>query len=78
MPDDDPLKEEIIDIHHDEESHNNGLRRDDIEEFWDILNNSIPKKVLGVLVPFATTYFCETGFFSLLHVETKIENHLDV
>lgn len=42
------------------------------------LKNSIPKKVLGVLVPFATIYFCETGFFSLLHVETKIENHLDV
>ena len=33
---------------------------------------------LRVLVPFASTYLCESGFSTLLQIKTKARNRLDV
>ena len=34
--------------------------------------------LLRVLVPFASTYLCESGFSTLLQIKTKERNRLDV
>ena len=46
-----------------------------------ILSNSYPNVallLLWVLVPFASTYLCESGFSTLLQIKTKARNRLDV
>ena len=35
------------------------------------------KSALKILVPFATTYLCKTGFSTLANVKTKPRNRLD-
>ena len=42
---------------------------------------SYPKlstEALRVIVPFASTYFCESGFSALMHIKSKARNQLDV
>ena len=34
------------------------------------------EKALSVLIPFATTYLCQSGFIALLSIKTKSRNHL--
>ena len=36
------------------------------------------KFALSVLVPFASTYLCESGFSTLVLIKTKMRNKLDV
>ncbi len=38
----------------------------------------VAKKALKILIPFATTYECETAFSSLVSIKTKFRNRLDV
>ena len=37
----------------------------------------LAKSALKILVPFATTYLCETGFSTLVNIKTKPRNRLD-
>ncbi|XP_042240697.1 zinc finger BED domain-containing protein 5-like [Homarus americanus] len=49
--------------------------------FWCSMYQSYPKVseiVLRVLLPFSTTYLCESGFSTLLHIKSKSRNRLDV
>lgn len=39
---------------------------------------ALSKKALMFLMPFATTYLCETGFSALVAIKTKYRNKLDV
>ena len=39
---------------------------------------ALSKKALRFLMPFATTYLCETGFSALVALKTKYRNKLDV
>ena len=50
-----------------------------LDTFWCAHLQTFPQlagRALEVLVSFATTYLCETGFSTLLHVNIKARNHL--
>lgn len=50
-------------------------------EFWCSLKEGYPrlaKRAMGALIPFATTYLCESGFSALVTIKTKSRNRLDV
>ena len=52
-----------------------------LSQFWVAMKDSYPKtteKALRILIPFVSTYLCESGFSSLLQIETKQRNRLDV
>lgn len=53
----------------------------ELSEFWLTLKNEYPtlsKKALLFLIPFSTTYLCETGFSAMLEVKNKYRNRLNV
>lgn len=55
--------------------------REDFASFWMSLYDSYPllsKKASVLLVQFATTYLCESGFSDLATIKTKSRNRLDV
>ena len=37
----------------------------------------LAESALNILVPFATTYLCESGFSTLVSIKTKPRNRLD-
>ena len=48
-------------------------------EFWCDVSEPYPqtfKLAFRILLPFATAYFCESGFLALLHMKTKERNRL--
>ena len=52
-----------------------------LSQFWVVMKNSYPKtmkKALYILIPFVSTYLCESGFSSLLQMKSKQRNRLDV
>lgn len=52
-----------------------------LTEFWPLMINSYPKvteKALRALIPFVSTYLCESGFPTLLQIKSKQRNRLDV
>ena len=60
------------------ESHGNPIPMDK-PEYWCLAMDMFPKlceKALNVLIPFATTYLCLSGFSALLSIKTKSRNHL--
>jgi len=38
----------------------------------------VSKYVIQRLIPFATTWFCESGFSAMMVLETKRQNQMDV
>ncbi|XP_064485887.1 zinc finger BED domain-containing protein 5-like [Ornithodoros turicata] len=52
-----------------------------ITEFWPLMCCSYPKvseKALRTLLPFVSTYLCESGFSALLQIKSKQRSRLDV
>ena len=52
-----------------------------ITEFWRLMCDSYPKvtkKAIQGILPFVSTYLCESGFSTLLQIKTKRRNRLDV
>ena len=52
-----------------------------LSQFWSSMLTSYPelsKEPLRVIVPFASTYLCESGFSALMHIKSKARNQLDV
>ena len=52
-----------------------------ITEFWPLMCSSYPKvakKAIQDILPFVSTYLCESGFSTLLQMKTKQRNRLDV
>ena len=79
VDDDSNIKEDLIELRN-----NHGIQMEfadgHLEHFWNSqleTYSALAKKALTVLVPFATTYLCETGFSCLLHIKTKSRNRLD-
>jgi len=53
----------------------------ELPEFWCKLETAYPtltQRAYRVLVPFVTTYLCESGFSALLTLKTKARNMLNV
>jgi hypothetical protein len=51
-----------------------------LQEFWCKQlkgYSNLANKALSILIPFSTTYLCETGFSTLLHIKDKKRNRLD-
>ena len=51
-----------------------------VAEFWYSLTQAYPrlvKRTMVALISFATTYFCESGFWVLLAIKMKQQNRLD-
>lgn len=52
-----------------------------LTQFWCVMYKSYPNismLALRVLLPFVSTYLCESGFSTLLHIKTKARNRLTV
>ena len=52
-----------------------------LSQFWIAMKDSYPKtteKAPHILIPFVSTYLCESGFSSLLQIKSKQRNRLDV
>ena len=76
IQDDDELKEDLSDL-----LTNHALEMQfeskTLEEYWCVTMNIFQRlceKALGVIIPFATTYLCESGFSSLLSIKIKYRN----
>jgi hypothetical protein len=51
-----------------------------LAEFWCSLKDEYPQlsqRAVSGLLPFATTYMCETGFSAYVSTKTKYRNRLD-
>ncbi|XP_067940278.1 protein FAM200A-like [Watersipora subatra] len=74
------LQEEFIELV------NNSALKDDfrsmsIDQFWLSARNLSPfiaEKAIKILMPFSSTYLCEVGFSSILHLKTEKRNRLDL
>jgi len=79
MDDNDEMKEDLVEM-----KASNKIKMEfdsmQLDTFWCAQLNTFPQlaeRALEVLVPFATTYLCETGFSTLVHIKTKARNRLD-
>ena len=53
----------------------------DLDAFWIGIVKSHPsigKKVVGLILPFPTSYLCEAGFSAVAALKSKYRNRLDV
>jgi hypothetical protein len=79
MDDADMQKEDLIDLQN-KALLKQGFSNQNLDEFWCSQIAAHPvlaKKALSALIPFATTYLCESGFSTLVSVKTKARNRLD-
>ena len=79
MLDDEKLKDDLIEL-----CTNRFLKMQfeskTLEQYWCCAMNMFPRlceKALSMLIPFATTYLCESGFSTLLSIKTKSRNRLN-
>ncbi|XP_055549359.1 zinc finger BED domain-containing protein 5-like [Wyeomyia smithii] len=76
----DRFQDELIDLQNDSKS------KELFEEtsqcdFWATMSGPFPniaERALRVLLPFVSTYLCETGFSAMLQMKTKYRNRLDI
>ena len=76
----DRAQDELIDLIHDV-SAKELLEREVLSTFWCSMEDSYPlltKNILTNLLPFPTTYLCESGFSTLLQIKTSSRNKLKV
>jgi hypothetical protein len=79
MDDADMQKDDLIDLQS-KALLKQGLSNQNLDEFWCSQIAAYPvlaKKALSALIPFATTYLCESGFSTLVSVKTNAINRLD-
>ena len=73
------MQDEFTELRNDSTAHDL-LQEKTLTELW-CAAAAYPNVVLlslWVLVPFASTYLCESGFSTLLQIKTKARNRLDV
>ncbi|XP_076065235.1 zinc finger BED domain-containing protein 5-like [Oratosquilla oratoria] len=72
------LQEELIEVQHDETLYFN-FQRQTLGVFWTAAKKEKPMlgcEAVKMLLPFATTYTCESGFAALTAIKTKRRNRL--
>ena len=77
---DENLQDELIDLRNDSGC-KDVFYHSSVTEFLAKMSSSyqnVAKVCLRKLLPFASTYLCESGFSSLLHLKTKARNRLEV
>ena len=80
ISDDDLVKDELLELRNNEKLHTD-FEATELAEFWCKLGVAYPtltKRAYSVLVPFVTTYLCESGFSALVTLKTKARNKLQV
>jgi len=78
--DSDLVKDELIDLRSKEMARQD-FQTKNLIEFWCTLTQAYPRAVsrsMQFLIPFATTYLCESGFSSMVTIKTKSRNRLDI
>jgi hypothetical protein len=79
MDDADMQKDDLIDLQS-KTLLKQGFSNQDLDEFWYSQIAAYPvlaKKALSVLIPFATTYLCDSEFSTLISLKTKARKRLD-
>lgn len=79
VDDSDMAKDDLIDLRH-KELLKSEFQSKDLGEFWCSMMEPYPvlaKKALQSILPFVTTYLCESGFSTLVTIKTKSRNRLD-
>ena len=74
------VQDKLLDLRYDSVSCEMFMEKS-LSQFWCTMLRSYPKistETLRVIVPFASTYLCETEFFALVHTESKARNQLNV
>ena len=76
----DEMQEQFIDLTNDSTARD-VYHEKSLSQFWCDMSKSYPqisKLAFRTLLPFATTYLCESGFSTLLHIKTKERNRMKV
>lgn len=79
LSDHDTMKPDLIELRSDENLKMIHSSKS-LEDFWCSIVPSYPKlseRALNVLLPFSTTYLCESGFSTLLSIKTKYRSRLN-
>ena len=74
------VQDELLDLRNDSAGREIFMTKS-LSQFWSSMLTSYPKlstEALRVIVPFASTYLCESGFSALMHIKSKVRNQLDV
>ena len=74
------MQEQFIDLKNDSTARD-VYHEKSLSQFWCDMSESYPqisKLAFRTLLPFATTYLCESGFLTLLHIKTKERNRMKV
>jgi len=77
--DDDDVKE-LLDLKQSRQAMDEFQQTENVAEFWTKLEGypRLQKRAYRSLVPFPTTYLCESGFSAMAVVKTKARNRLDL
>jgi len=78
--DSDLVKDELIDLRSKEMAHHD-FQTKNVIELWCSLTKAYPRavsKAMKLLIQFATTYLCESGFSKMVTIKTKARNRLDI
>lgn len=80
ISDGDLIKDDLIDLRTKQVLRAEFTKKD-VSEFWCGIGQAYPllvERAMSVLLPFATTYLCESGFSALVSIKTKNRSRLDV
>jgi len=78
--DDDDDVEELLEPKQLRQAMDEFQQTEKVAEFWTKLEGypGLQKRAYRILVPFPTTYLCESGFSAMAVVKTKARNRLDL
>ena len=76
----DEVQDELLDLRNDSAGREI-FKEKSLSEFWCTMFRTYPILSMAaprIIVPFASTYLCESGFSTLVHIKSKARNQLNV